>query len=364
MEIVTVVGARPNMMKVGPLLEAFKQQPRLRARLVHTGQHYDAAMSDVFFAEFGLPSPDAHLGIGSGTHTEQTARTMLAFEPVLRDMRPDLVLVVGDVNATIACALVAAKLGVALAHVEAGLRSFDWTMPEEINRVLTDRLADYCFTPSADADAHLLGEGIPAARIFCVGNIMADSLLRFRAIALRHDAPRRFGLVPGEYAVLTLHRPSNVDQPATLAGLVAALIAIQQQLPIAFPVHPRTRERLQRFGLWERLAAQPGMRLLEPLGYLDTIGLLAEARLALTDSGGVQEETTLLGVPCLTLRANTERPVTVTVGTNRVIGNQPQRVVAEVGRIVMGDRPAGDIPPLWDGHTAERIAAILAGVSQ
>jgi UDP-N-acetylglucosamine 2-epimerase (non-hydrolysing) len=364
MEILTVVGARPNMMKVAPLLEAFKQHANLHARLVHTGQHYDAAMSDVFFAEFGLPPPDAHLGIGSGTHTEQTARTMLAFEPVLRDLRPDLVLVVGDVNATIACALVAAKRGVALAHVEAGLRSFDWTMPEEINRVLTDRLADYCFTPSADADAHLRDEGIPAARVFCVGNIMADSLLRFRAIALRHDAPQRFGLVPGEYAVLTLHRPSNVDEQPVLAGLVAALVAIQQQLPIAFPVHPRTRERLQRFGLWELLAAQPGMRLLEPLGYLDTIGLLAEARLALTDSGGVQEETTLLGVPCLTLRANTERPVTVTVGTNRVIGNEPQRVVAEVGRIVMGDRPTGDIPPLWDGHTAERIAAILAGGSR
>jgi len=271
--------------------------------------------------------------------------------------------VVGDVNATIACALVAAKRGVALAHVEAGLRSFDWTMPEEINRVLTDRLADYCFTPSTDADAQLLREGIPAARIFCVGNIMADSLLRFRAIALRHDAPQRFGLTPGEYAVLTLHRPSNVDQQPTLAGLVAALLAIQHQLPIVFPVHPRTRERLQHFGLWDGLAAQPGMRLLEPLGYLDTIGLLAEARLALTDSGGVQEETTLLGVPCLTLRPNTERPVTVTVGTNRVIGNEPQRVVAEVGRILMGDRPDGDIPPLWDGHTAERIAAILAGSS-
>ena len=361
MDIVTVVGARPNMMKVAPLLEAFKRHPEVRARLVHTGQHYDAVMSDIFFAEFGLPSPDAHLGVGSGTHAEQTARTMLAFEPLMRDSRPGLVVVVGDVNATVACALVTAKLGIPLAHVEAGLRSFDRTMPEEVNRVITDQLADYCFTPSADADANLAREGIPAARIFLVGNIMVDTLLRFRHAALGREAPQRFGLTPGNYAVLTLHRPSNVDDQATLAGIAGALIAIQDRLPIAFPVHPRTRARLQQFGLWERLAAQPGMRLLEPLGYLDMIGLLAQARLALTDSGGVQEETTILGVPCLTLRPNTERPVTATIGTNRVIGSAPERVIAEVARILAGDVPRSAVPPLWDGHTAERIAAILVG---
>jgi UDP-N-acetylglucosamine 2-epimerase (non-hydrolysing) len=360
MEILIVVGARPNLMKVAPLIEAFKHYPHLRARLVHTGQHYDAAMSDIFFAELGLPAPDAHLGTGSGTHAEQTARTMLAFEPVLRELRPDLVVVVGDVNATIACALVAAKLAVPLAHVEAGLRAFDRTMPEEINRTLTDQLADLCFTPSADADENLRREGIPETRIFRVGNIMVDTLMRFRDAAMRRAAPRRLGLAPGGYAMLTLHRPSNVDAAPALGGLVAALAAIQEWLPIGFPVHPRTRERLREFGLWERLAALPGVRLLDPLGYLDTLGLLAQARLVLTDSGGVQEETTVLGVPCLTLRPNTERPATVTSGTNRVIGNDPGRVVAEVDRILRGDQPRGAIPPLWDGRTAERIAAILA----
>lgn len=361
MDILTVVGARPNMMKVAPLLDAFKRRPDVRARLVHTGQHYDAAMSDIFFDEFGLPPPDAHLGVGSGTHAEQTARTMLAFEPALRELRPDLVVVVGDINATLACALVASKLGVALAHVEAGLRSFDRTMPEEINRTLTDQIADYCFTPSADADANLAREGVPPERIFCVGNIMADTLLRFRAEALRRAAPRRLGLDPGEYAVLTLHRPANVDDPRALDGLASALIAIQARLPVVFPVHPRTRERLRAAGLLDRLAALPGLRLLGPLGYLDMIGLLAEARLALTDSGGVQEETTLLGVPCLTLRENTERPITAQIGTNRVIGSDPQRVLAETERILDGDAPRGRIPPLWDGRTAERIAAILTG---
>lgn len=361
MDILTVVGARPNMMKVAPLLDAFKRRPDVRARLVHTGQHYDAAMSDIFFDEFGLPPPDAHLGVGSGTHAEQTARTMLAFEPALRELRPDLVVVVGDINATLACALVASKLGVALAHVEAGLRSFDRTMPEEINRTLTDQIADYCFTPSADADANLAREGVPPERIFCVGNIMADTLLRFRAEALRRAAPRRLGLDPGEYAVLTLHRPANVDDPRALDGLASALSAIQARLPVVFPVHPRTRERLRAAGLLDRLAALPGLRLLGPLGYLDMIGLLAEARLALTDSGGVQEETTLLGVPCLTLRENTERPITAQIGTNRVIGSDPQRVLAETERILDGDAPRGRIPPLWDGRTAERIAAILTG---
>jgi UDP-N-acetylglucosamine 2-epimerase (non-hydrolysing) len=362
LKVINVVGARPNFMKVAPIVEAMRRRPsEFGPLVVHTGQHYDERMSEAFFRDLGLPEPDVHLGVGSGSHARQTAEVMLRFEPVVLTERPDWVLVVGDVNSTLACALVCAKLCVSVAHVEAGLRSRDRTMPEEINRLLTDQIADLLLTPSADADRNLLAEGVPAERIRLVGNVMIDSLVKHLALSRRSRAREELGVGEGEYAVVTLHRPANVDDAGVLRGIVGALAEISRRLTVVFPAHPRTRGRLAEFGLLEAFAAAPGLRLVEPLGYLDFLRLYSGAALVLTDSGGIQEETTALGIPCLTLRENTERPITVEMGTNKVVGTDPARILGEAETALAlrrADAPAR-VPPLWDGKTAERILDAL-----
>lgn len=340
-------------MKMAPIIAALKGRHGVKQVLVHTGQHYDAKMSDVFFQDLGMPDPDVHLGVGSGSHAQQTAKVMVEVEPVLVREKPDWVLVAGDVNSTIAVALVAAKLGSRVAHVEAGLRSRDWTMPEEVNRVLTDRLSDLLFTPSRDGDENLLKEGIEPARIHFVGNVMIDSLRAALPRARQSRIHERLELEKGRYALATLHRPANVDDPEALGRLVSALSEIASELPVVFPIHPRTRARLPQ-GL-----SVGGIKLIEPLGYLDFLALTAAARLVMTDSGGIQEETTALGVPCLTMRENTERPVTVEVGTNQLVGTDPARVLPAAREVLAGKARRGRIPELWDGRAAERIADIL-----
>lgn len=362
MKVVNIVGARPNLMKIAPLMDVMVRTPGIEPILVHTGQHYDERMSDLFFRELGIPAPDHYLGVGSGTHAQQTAQVMVRLEPLFEELRPDLVLVVGDVNSTVAAALVASKLGIRLAHVEAGLRSFDRSMPEEVNRVVTDALSDLLFTTERSAEENLRREGIAEEKIHFVGNVMIDTLLRHRERAEALGVPARFGLAPGEYAVVTLHRPSNVDAPDALARMVDVMVAVQERLPVVFPVHPRTRSRLAEAGLLTRLEALPEVRLTEPLGYLEFLGLMAGARLVLTDSGGVQEETTILGVPCLTVRENTERPVTITHGTNRLVGTEPARIIAAVDETLAAPRPDGRRPELWDGRAAERIVGVLASL--
>jgi UDP-N-acetylglucosamine 2-epimerase (non-hydrolysing) len=355
-----VVGARPNFMKVAPVLDAARALPGVEQFLLHTGQHYDAAMSDSFFTDLGLPPPDVNLGVGSGTHAVQTAKIMLEFEPVLDRLRPTWVVVYGDVNSTLACSLVATKRDTRVAHVEAGLRSRDRTMPEEINRLLTDQLADLLLTPSRDADANLLAEGIPASRIRFAGNVMVDTLLRLRDRAREVGAPRSHGVAGKQYAFCTFHRPSNVDRKDTLAEILGGLDDLAGLMPVIFPIHPRTRQRIAEFGL-ESLAGR--IRLIDPLGYLEAVSLVDQATLVLTDSGGLQEETTVLGVPCLTARANTERPVTITEGTNRLITSTRKGIGAAVGE-VLERRAKGDFRPNrpegWDGRAGERIAALLA----
>jgi UDP-N-acetylglucosamine 2-epimerase (non-hydrolysing) len=356
-KILHVVGARPNFPKIAPIIAAMARLPQqFQQRLVHTGQHYDERMSAIFFRDLALPQPDIYLGVGSGSHAQQTAKIMLAFEEVLLSEQPDWVIVVGDVNSTLACALVCAKLGVKLAHVEAGLRSFDRSMPEEINRLVTDQLADLLFTPSPDADEQLLREGIPPERIRFVGNVMIDSLVAALPLAEHSPILGDLGLRAGAYGLVTLHRPSNVDDPATLSGIVAALQTLARELPLVFPVHPRSRQRMLDFGL---AAADPRLLLIEPQGYLDFLHLTCHARLVLTDSGGLQEESSFLGVPCLTLRPNTERPITVTLGTNRVIGSQPETIVAQARERLRQPMPPKPAIPGWDGHAAERIVAAL-----
>jgi UDP-N-acetylglucosamine 2-epimerase (non-hydrolysing) len=361
--VLIVAGARPNFMKVAPIVAALDAGgiPRL---LVHTGQHYDAAMSDTFFAELGIPAPDRHLGVGSGSHATQTARVMEAFEPVLVEAKPGWVVVVGDVNSTLACALVTAKLrhaiGCRIAHVEAGLRSNDWSMPEEVNRVLTDRLSDLLLTPSPDAEENLLREGIESDRIVFAGNVMIDTLLKMLPVAKAAQTPTLARLAGKPFAVVTLHRPSNVDDPANLRVILSALRSLARSMPVVFPLHPRTRQRVRDFDMESLLES---LTTTDPLGYTEMLGLQAAASVVVTDSGGVQEETTVLGIPCVTLRETTERPVTVTEGTNRLapwpltedgILATTQAAFAE-GRVPVGARA----PQGWDGRASERIVSAL-----
>jgi len=358
-KIANIVGARPNLMKIAPLMEAYAAAPEIEPLLVHTGQHYDRNMSDLFFRELGIPEPDLNLGVGSGSHAEQTAEIMKAFEPIVIGERPDCVLVVGDVNSTIACGLVAVKLGVRLVHVEAGLRSFDRSMPEEINRILTDSISDLLFCTEQSGVENLRREGVPSEKVHLVGNVMIDTMLHHRARAEASTVLEELGLTPDGYAVLTLHRPANVDDPAILGQLLDAIEVIQRDLTVVFPAHPRTRAQLAESDLAARVASLGGLRILEPVGYLDFLKLMSGARLVLTDSGGIQEETTILRVPCITLRESTERPVTVEVGSNQVVGRDPQRILAAYRGVMSGEKVGGGIPPLWDGRSAARIVEIL-----
>jgi UDP-N-acetylglucosamine 2-epimerase (non-hydrolysing) len=337
-------------MKAAPVIRALRKSPDARQTLVHTGQHYDKNLSAVFFPQLNMPEPDVNLEVGSGSHAWQTAEVMRRLEPVVQQRKPDVVLVYGDVNSTVAAALVCSKVLIRVAHVEAGLRSFDRTMPEEINRIVTDRLADMLFTPSEDGDINLQREGIPAEKIFRVGNVMIDSLVQLLPVAMQCA---KNGL-PKRYALVTLHRPSNVDEGESLRSILLALLAVNEQMEVVFPVHPRTRQRIEQFGIDAKK-----LHLLEPLPYIEFLSLQHGAAVVITDSGGIQEETTYLGVPCLTLRNNTERPVTVTVGTNVLIGHDLGRLGSELSKIIEGKAKKGSVPPLWDGHAAERIAEAL-----
>ena len=356
-----VVGTRPNLVKAASLVTALADHARFETRLVHTGQHYDETMSKLFFQDLELHQPDIDLGIGSGSPTQQIARILVALEEDVLSWRPELIVVVGDVNSTLAGALVANRLSISLAHVEAGLRSFDRSMPEEFNRIITDQLADYLFTPSKDADQNLLNERIPAERIFFVGNIMVDTLLRFRDRAHLSAAWSNYNLQPKTYGLLTLHRPSNVDDKSSLEKFTCLLELFQSHLPIVFPIHPRTRQRFEEFGLSRRLACLPNLILTPPLGYLEFLSLMTEARLVLTDSGGIQEETTVLEVPCLTMREQTERPITIFEGTNRLVGTDIHKIQMAFDEI-LNFPPAANhrMPEFWDGKAAQRIVEILA----
>ncbi|HED39465.1 MAG TPA: UDP-N-acetylglucosamine 2-epimerase (non-hydrolyzing) [Chromatiales bacterium] len=362
-KILCVVGARPNFMKIAPVISAIGQSALLSSYLVHTGQHYDAAMKHAFFDQLGIPEPDIDLGVGSGSHAVQTAEIMRLFEPVLEAEQPSVVLVVGDVNSTIACALVASKKSVPVVHVEAGLRSFDRAMPEEINRVLTDQISDLLFTTESDALPNLKKEGIDGARVYFVGNVMIDTLRREmekkvpveETLALA-KAPSTFS--PGNYGLLTLHRPSNVDKPQVLERLLRTLADIGKHLPLIFPMHPRTESKISEAGLGE-LLDNSQILTLPPQGYLEMLGLMSESRLVLTDSGGIQEETTALGVPCITLRENTERPITVSQGTNTVVGTDPERIRTAFDDVMSNGGKVGRVPELWDGKAAERIVKVL-----
>jgi UDP-N-acetylglucosamine 2-epimerase (non-hydrolysing) len=353
MHILHVVGARPNFMKAAPVLASLTGKPGVRQTLVHTGQHYDAAMSDVFVQQLGMPAPDLNLEVGSGSHARQTAEIMTRFEPVVIDRKPDLVLVYGDVNSTMAAALVCSKLGVRVGHVEAGLRSRDRSMPEEINRLVTDQLSDLLFTPSSDADENLLREGKEASTIHRVGNVMIDTLVRLLPQAEAHRAD-----VPSRYVLVTLHRPANVDDLPWLRELLLALSSLSHEIAVVFPVHPRTRQRITDLGL--SALSNGHLRLMDPMPYLSFLSLQQQAKLVITDSGGIQEETTFLGVPCLTMRENTERPITVSMGTNQLVGRDIVRMQSEVRNVLAGESKRAKPIPLWDGKAAERIADVIA----
>ncbi len=359
-KIVNVCGARPNFMKIAPLMRAYREYPAIQPLLVHTGQHYDANMSDLFFKQLQIPEPDLNLEVGSGSHARQTADVMTRFEPLLLEHKPDWIVVVGDVNSTIACALVATKLGVRVAHVEAGLRSFDRGMPEEINRLLTDAISDLLFVSEPSGVENLRNEGVAPEKVHFVGNVMIDTLRANLDAAERSPILETLGVSPGGYAVVTLHRPSNVDDPATFGRIVDAFEVIQRDLPIIFPMHPRTLNNLGKLGFTRRFEKLSRLRIIEPLGYLDFLKLTGRAACVLTDSGGIQEETTILGVRCLTLRENTERPVTITHGTNELVGTRTEKILAAYQR-ARAQRPgAAPVPEKWDGQAAARIAKILA----
>jgi UDP-N-acetylglucosamine 2-epimerase (non-hydrolysing) len=360
--VLAVVGARPNFVKIAPVLAELAEYRGVSTTLVHTGQHYDAQMSDAFFANLEIPRPDVNLKVQSTGAVTQIADVMTRLEPVLDRARPDVVVVVGDVNSTVAAALTAAKLGRRVAHVEAGLRSFDRSMPEEVNRVLTDAVSDLLCTTEPDANDNLAREGVSGDKIHFVGNVMIDTLFRYRERARESDVMARLGLEAGGYAALTLHRPSNVDDEGTLGMLLGAIARIQSEIPVVFPVHPRTRRRLA--AVTAVLPPMPGLQLVDPLPYLDFVELMANARCVLTDSGGIQEETTALGIPCLTLRDNTERPITVSRGTNRIVGTEPDEIYRNWRLIAEGDWPRGELPELWDGKAAGRIVRVLVGVGR
>jgi UDP-N-acetylglucosamine 2-epimerase (non-hydrolysing) len=361
MKILSIVGARPNFMKVAPLHRAFQATPGMVSKIVHTGQHYDQKMSDVFFRQLELPHPDHYLGVGGGTHTQQTARIMLEFEKVLESEQPDLVLVVGDVNSTIACTLVATKMNVPVAHVEAGLRSGDRGMPEEVNRILTDSVSDYLFVTEYAGLVNLAKEGIPDEKVFFSGNCMIDSLVHYRVKAADLNTVGALGLQPRQYVLMTMHRPSNVDTAAGLGSIVRMIELTASQTEVVFPVHPRTRSNFERFRLWERVQKIKGLHLLEPQGYLEFLNLMENAAAVLTDSGGIQEETTYLQVPCLTFRNSTERPITVELGTNVMLPElNPDQAFRELLPALEGKWKKGVVPPFWDGKAAERIAGVVS----
>ena len=363
MKIVNVVGARPNFMKIAPLMRAYKQyNDAIDPVLVHTGQHYDETMSKTFFEQLDIPRPDVNLGVGSGSHAEQTAKIMMSFEKLIKDAKPDIVLVVGDVNSTMACAITAAKFGIKTAHVEAGLRSFDMTMPEEINRKVTDSICDYLFTTEESAGENLRNEGVKEDKIFFVGNVMIDTL-SYYLDKIKDMALPVNGITENNYATITIHRPSNVDNRPVLKRIIYALEKIQKDIPVIFPMHPRTRKNIDQFGLSEKVLGMPNLIITEPIGYLEFLRLNKTAKLVLTDSGGLQEETTYLGIPCLTIRENTERPVTINVGTNVLTGSNPDNILEEYEKIMNGNFKKGRIPYLWDGHTAERIVEKLADLA-
>lgn len=360
MKTICVASARPNFMKLAPIFDAFRPRPEFEPLLVHTGQHYDDAMSGVFFRELGLPKPFRNLGVGSGSSVARVAETMARFERVCLEEKPNLILVVGDVDGTLAAALVAAKLRIPLAHVEAGLRSFDRSMPEEINRVVVDSLADFLFCSEESAVRNLRREGAAPDKIFFVGNVMIDSLYKNLAAAAKSDILSRLDLRPRSYAVVTLHRPSNVDDPDALREILGALVEISRDLPLVFPVHPRTRKNIDALGLRPLLNSAPNIRLLEPLGRFDFLALVKDAGRVFTDSGGIQEETTALRVPCVTIRDNTERPITVEIGSNQLAGRSASGILAANERVARGEFDDRAIPPLWDGRAAERIVDALA----
>jgi UDP-N-acetylglucosamine 2-epimerase (non-hydrolysing) len=353
MKVCHVVGTRPNYMKAAPVIRALQRCSDLEQILVHTGQHYDFSMSDVFFQQLDIPAPDINLKVGSCSHAQQTAEIMVRFESVVLSRKPDLVLVYGDVNSTIAAALVCAKLGIKVGHVEAGLRSFDRTMPEEVNRVLTDQVADLLFTPSVDGNTNLAREGVAAEKIFLVGNVMIDTLVRMLPKAAEHVLPQ----LPRRYALVTLHRPSNVDDMDWLTGMLETLNSVSAELTVVFPVHPRTRQRMSQM----KSSYGRTIRLLDPLPYLEFLALQQCAAVVITDSGGIQEETTFLGVPCLTVRENTERPITVELGTNEVVGRNLGHIASAIEKVLGGARKPARVPPFWDGHAAERIADVIVG---
>jgi UDP-N-acetylglucosamine 2-epimerase (non-hydrolysing) len=354
--ILGVVGARPNFMKMAPIARLLVKHPRFQFTLVHTGQHY-ASMSDPFFRELGLRNPDFHLKIGSASAAEQIGLVITRLAPILKKINPKLVLVVGDVTSTLAAALAAHKMGILVGHIEAGLRSFDETMPEEINRRLTDAISDFCFTHSPDADRHLRREGLPASRIFRVGNLMIDTLLRLRPAARRSEIREKLTLKKRQFALVTLHRPANVDRESDLRKFAGLLATISAEIPIVFPVHPRTIQSAKRYGIWN--PPPEGLHLIAPLGYLEFLNLQENARFVMTDSGGIQEESTVLGVPCLTLRENTERPITINSGMNRLVGTNPHNILKNVRRLLRGDVPPRRVPPLWDGKSAKRLLSVL-----